>query len=412
MKTTSAYKKRAISVQNVLALGTIAVALAACGGGGDGNGSSNTSTSGGSTTTTPQQDAVSQSSTALVAQTGATAVPGTTSTAQAFDLTADIGDTWRLVLNQDGSFTIKVLSTQYSLTDISGTYTQSTSGSFTTYTGTSANGSFALRLDTRTKTIVGQATLGTRSSSVAGTGYSVPNNTMTLAGDYFFLGATRNASDGSSSSTVAGTFRLAANGTDITLCDSGLINNLGTCDAPPGSTTKPTQVALKLVPNANDGLMHVQINDGTSAAPVWDDFGILNFQAGDRGPVLTIDRFGTNQATPPVTRTGAIYASKLQILAQTVVNGFLACQDGGTPFANLQIDGPKVLLADSNGNYQPYGQLWYNNISTGKSLYEVNGVATLVIGNQSVGSGDLFLPLSSSLTVFERDATQTVAVCR
>ncbi|MGU2420808.1 hypothetical protein ACTXHE_38510, partial [Burkholderia cenocepacia] len=107
MKTTSAYKKRAISVQNVLALGTIAVALAACGGG-DGSGSA--STSGGSTTTTPQQDAVSQSSTALVAQTGATAVPGTNSTTQAFDLTADIGDTWRLALNQDGTFSIKVLS--------------------------------------------------------------------------------------------------------------------------------------------------------------------------------------------------------------------------------------------------------------------------------------------------------------
>ncbi|MBU9658422.1 hypothetical protein [Burkholderia cenocepacia] len=409
MKTTSAYKKRAISVQNVLALGTIAVALAACGGG---DGSSSASTSGGSTTTTPQQDAVSQSSTALVAQTGATAVPGTNSTTQAFDLTADIGDTWRLALNQDGTFSIKVLSTQYGLTDISGTYTQSTSGSFTSYTGTSPNGSFSLRLDTRTKTIIGQATLGTRSSSVAGTGYSVPSNTMTLAGDYFFLGATRNASDGNSSSTVAGTFRLAANGTDITLCDSGLINSLGKCDTPNGSSTTPTQVALKLVPNATDGLMHVQVNDGTTAAPVWNDFGILSFQAGDRGPVLTIDRFGNNQATPPAMRTGAIYASKLQMLAQTVVNGFLACQDSGTPFANLQINGPQVLLADSNGNYQPYAQLFYNNISTGKGLYEVDGVATMVVGNQFVGSGALFLPLSSSLTVFERDATQTVAVCR
>ena len=409
MKTTSAYKKRAISVQNALALGTIAVALAACGGG-DGSGSA--STSGGSTTTTPQQDAVSQSSTALVAQTGATAVPGTTATTQAFDLTADIGDTWRLALNQDGTFSIKVLSTQYALSGISGTYTQSTTGSFTTYTGTSPNGSFSLRLDTRTKTIIGQATLGTHSSSVAGTGYSVPTNTMTLAGDYFFLGATRNASDGSSSSTVAGTFRLAANGTDITLCDSGIINNLGKCDTPNGSSVAPTQAALKLVPNATDGLMHVQINDGTAAAPVWNDFGIMSFQAGDRGPVLTIDRFGNNQDTPPVMRTGAIYASKLQTLAQTVVNGFLACQDGGKPFANLQINGPQVLLADSNGNYQPYAQLFYNNIGTGKGLYEVEGVATMVVGNQLVGSGAIFLPLSSSLTVFEREATQTVAVCR
>ncbi|WP_104565282.1 hypothetical protein [Ralstonia mannitolilytica] len=166
------------------------------------------------------------------------------------------------------------------------------------------------------------------------------------------------------------------------------------------------------LPNATDGLMHVQINDGTAAAPVWNDFGIMSFQAGDRGPVLTIDRFGNNQDTPPVMRTGAIYASKLQTLAQTVVNGFLACQDGGKPFANLQINGPQVLLADNNGNYQPYAQLFYNNISTGKGLYEVEGIATMVVGNQLVGSGALFLPLSSSLTVFEREATQTVAVCR
>lgn len=391
-------------IPGILVLGTLVAALAACGGG-DGGADAGTGTpTPGNSTSAPTQDTVSQSSAALVAQTGATAVPGTTSTAQAFDLTADIGDTWRLILNQNGSFTIKVLSTQYNLTDISGTYTQSISGNFTTYSGSGSTGSFSLRLDTRTRTIVGQVVLGTRSSSVAGTGYSVPANTGTLAGDYFFLGATRNAVDGGSSSIVAGTFRLSANGTDITLCDSGLINNLGTCDTPNGSSIKATQVALKLVPNAADGLMHVQQN-GT-------DFGILSFQAGDRGPVLTIDRFGNNQATPPVLRTGAIYAGKQQILVQTVANGIWFCQDRGVQIGSIAIDGGRAQTADANGQNQTIETIYYNDINTGNSMVSVDGVATLVVSNQPVETGVLFLPLSSSLSIVERDAQRSVAVCR
>ncbi|KWF33055.1 hypothetical protein [Burkholderia pseudomultivorans] len=400
MKTTSAYKKRSLPVQNMLAFSIIAVALAACGGGGDGSG--NTSTSAGSTTATPQQDAVSQASTALVAQTGATVVPGTTSTAQAFDLTADIGDTWRLVLNQDGSFTIEVLSTQYGLTDISGTYTQSTSGSFTTYTGTSANGSFTLKLDTRTRIMGGNVVLRTRSASVAGSGYSVPSDTTRLAGDYFYIGATRNAGDGRSPSFVGGTFRVATNGTDVTLCDSGLINAAGTCDAVAGSST-PSQVALKLVKNTTDGLTHVQ--QGGS------DFGILSFQAGDRGPVLVIDRFGYNQATTPALRTGVIYASKQQVLSGNELNGSWTCTDRGTTIGTVTINGTAVKTADTSGA-STAETLYFNDISANTGLVAVNGAATSVVNGQAPSSGVILLPLSSSMFVVERDAAQSVAACR
>ena len=404
MKTASAYKAktRSLSVSNILALSTIMVALTACGGGGDGSGSSSTSTSGGSTTTAPQQDAVSQSSAALVAQTGATAVPGTTSTAQAFDLTADIGDTWRVVLNQDGSFTIKVLSTQYGLSDISGTYTQSTSGSVTTYTGTSTNGSFTLKLDTRTRIIGGNVLLRTRNSSVAGSGYSVPSDTTKLAGDYFFIGTSRNASNGGVPAFMGGTFRIAANGTDVTLCDSGLINASGTCNAVSGSST-PGQYALKLVKNAADGLIHVQQNGS--------DFGILSFQAGDRGPVLVIDRFGYNQDTPPVLRTGVFYAGKQQVLSGTELNGTWTCSDRGAVFGTVTINGTTVKTADTSGA-STAETLYFNDISTNTGLVAANGAATSVVNGQAPSAGVIVLPLSSSMFAVERDAAQSVGVCR
>lgn len=397
MKTALAHKKtRSLTFPGALAV-SAALALAACGGGGDGSGSS---TAGSGTPAAPApQDAVSQSSAALVAQTGATAVPGTTASAQAFDLTADIGDTWRLVLNQNGTFTIKVLSTQYNLTDTSGTFTQSASGNIVTFIG--ANGSFTLKLDTRTQTVSGTVTLGSRTSGVAGSGYTVPADATKLAGDYFYIGATRNASNGGSPSFVGGTFRIAANGTDMTLCDSGLINASGACDAVAGSNS-PGQFALKLVKSTSDGLTHVQL--------AGSDFGLLSFQAGDRGPVLVIDRFGYNQATPPVLRTGAVYAAKQRVLAGTEANGSWECMDHGTLIGTVTFNGTTVQTADTSG--QPTAEtLYYNNISTNTGLVSVNGAAASVVNGQAASAGVIVLPLSSSLLVVERDAAQSVAVC-
>ncbi|MGM3277375.1 hypothetical protein [Ralstonia sp. 24A2] len=397
MKTALAHKKtRFLTFPGALAV-SAALALTACGGGGDGS----TSTAGSGTTPAAPapQDAVSQSSAALVAQTGATAVPGTTASAQAFDLTADIGDTWRLVLNQNGTFTIKVLSTQYNLTDTSGTFTQSTSGNIVTFIG--ANGSFTLKLDTRTQTISGTVMLGSRTSGVAGSGYTVPADTTKLAGDYFYIGATRNASNGGSPSFVGGTFRIAANGTDMTLCDSGLVNASGACDAVAGSNS-PGQFALKLVKNTSDGLTHVQL--------AGSDFGLLSFQAGDRGPVLVIDRFGYNQATPPVLRTGAVYAAKQRVLAGTEANGSWECTDHGTLIGTVTFNGTTVQTADTSG--QPTAEtLYYNSISTNTGLVPVNGAAASVVNGQAASAGVIVLPLSSSLLVVERDAAQSVAVC-
>jgi hypothetical protein len=368
----------------------LATTLAACGG------SSSTFSNSGSPTTSPTPDPVATASTTVASQLGLTAVPGNTSIAQAYDLTADIGDTWRLVLNQDGSYTITVLQTQYGLTNASGTYTQSTNGNFVTLTG--ANGSFTLVLDTRTKTIAGTVTLGSKTSGVSGSGYASPSDLTKLAGDYFYIGTTRNAADGSSPGFVGGTFRVAANGTDITLCDGGLINASGTCDAVAGGGT-PTQVALTMVKNSTDGLTHVQMSGS--------DFGILSVQAGDRGAVLVIDRFGLNQSG--VMRTGVMYATKQQVLAGTELNDTWSCVDRGTAVGTVTINGTTLTttLADGATDTET---LYYNQVN-GTSLSPANGIVTSVVNGEAVSDGVLILPLSSSLFVVERDSTQSVAVC-
>lgn len=380
---------------NLLVAALLISTLAGCGGGG----SDSTAATSNSTPATPTPDAVTTASDTVASQIGATAVSGNTSTAQAFDLTADIGDTWRLVLNQDGSYTIKVLSTQYGLTDTSGTYTQSASGNFVVFTG--ASGSFVLTLDKRTQTIAGTVTMAGKSSAVAGSGYAVPADTSKLAGDYVYIGSTHNAVDGGSPGFVGGSFRIAANGTDLTLCDGGLINAGGTCDAVPSGGT-PNQVALTLVKNSTDGLTHMQLSGS--------DFGILSVQAGDLGPVLVIDRFGYNTATPPVLRTGAVYAVKQQALAGTEANGTWTCTDRGTAVGTVTVDGTTLTATPAGGGQTDTETLYYNQIN-GTSLSPANGMVTSVVNGESVANGVVLLPLSSSLFVVERDAQKSVALC-
>lgn len=183
---------------------------------------------------------------------------------------------------------------------------------------------------------------------------------------------------------------------------SGLINASGTCDAVAGSGT-PSQVALKLVKNPSDGLMHVQLSGS--------DFSILSFQAGDRGPVLVIDRFGYNQATPPVLRTGVIYAGKQQVLAGTELNGTWTCTDRGMTVGTVTVNGTTVKTTDTSGA-STTETLYFNDISTNTGLVAANGAATSVVNGQAPSAGVIVLPLSSSMFAVERDAAQSVGVCR
>ncbi len=119
-------------------------------------------------------------------------IAGANADESVYDVAAEIGDTWRITFdNAKKTFSVKVLSTQFGLIDRSGSYTAVTTGNITTYTGTDLN----LTVDARTRLLTGTIKLGSMSSNVSGTGYAA-TDVAKLAGNYIFLGAMRNASNG------------------------------------------------------------------------------------------------------------------------------------------------------------------------------------------------------------------------
>lgn len=381
-------------MRKVSALALLPLFLAACGGGGGNGDSSGT----GEASNPAQSDTVAAGSAAVVAQLDAKPVSGTSATVQAYDLTADIGDTWRLLLNQDGTFTVKVLATQYDLSDISGTYTQSARGSFVTFTG--ANNSFVVTLDKRTNTIVGTMTIQGKKSSVIGTGYAVPASMSKLAGDYVYFGSTRNAIGGADSNVVGGNFRIAENGTDVILCDGGLINASGTCDSIDGVSTN-ARISLTLAKDSTSDITRIKLGS--------ENFGIVSLQAGDRGPVLMIDRFGMSGG---VQRTGALYAVKQQALKGNEADGTWECSYLGTTLFTVVANGTSMKATGTNGDST--SETFHYNKVVGTTA---NGFITSVAPGDNVTEGVVFLPLSSSLAVVELDGygsgtIDAAAVCR
>ncbi|GIZ52232.1 hypothetical protein [Noviherbaspirillum aridicola] len=386
-------------MRKVSALALLPLFLAACGGGGGGGNddAGGTGDTGGASNPAPSET-VAASSAAVVAQLDAKPVSGTSATVQAYDLTADIGDTWRLLLNQDGTFTVKVLATQYGLTDITGTYSQTTQGSFVTFTG--ANNSFVVTLDKRTSTIVGTMTIQGKKSSVVGTGYAIPASLSKLAGDYVYFGSTRNAVGGADSGVIGGSFRIAENGTDVTLCDGGLINASGNCDSIDGVSAN-VRVSLTLAKDSTSDITRIKLGS--------ENFGIVSLQAGDRGPVLVIDRFGTSGG---VARTGALYAVKQQALKGNEADGTWECSYLGTKLFTVVANGNSMKATGTNGDST--SETFHYNKVVGTSA---NGFITSVAQGDSLTEGVVFLPLSSSLAVVELDGYgsdpfDAAAVCR
>lgn len=323
-----------------------------------------------------------------------TASPKTpTTTSTTYQLTADIGDTWLLTLKSDNTYTVAVSQTQYSLASASGTYTQATNG---TVTGTGGS-TFSLILNSSTGSISGTMTLGGKNAVVAGVDQAkdTSSDTTTLAGDYFFIGATRNASDGSSADFVGGTFRIASNGTTVTLCDTGLIQADGSCGAVTGGGT-PNQVALTII--KKNGLNYLQM--------AGSDFGIMSVQTGTHGPVIAIDRYGNNSSG--VMRTGAIYAAKQVALNGTEANGTWSCKDRSATIGTLTVNGTSLTATTTSGSDNE--TLYYNQVN-GSSLVAANGIITSVVNGETVANGVLLLPLTSNLMVVERDEQESIAVC-
>ncbi|KMW48866.1 hypothetical protein PQH03_04725 [Ralstonia insidiosa] len=363
----------------------MAAALAACGGGDNGTSSSTGGTT--STGTTGGTSTVASQSAATAASLGATPL-STGSTQDIYDLTAAIGDSWRLTVDTSNpnapTFTITVQSTQYGLSGTSAAaVTKTVNGDFVSYTGSGLN----VTVDTRTKTITGTATVGGKASTVTGTGYSATDGTK-LAGTYAYAGRTTNT-DGSSPYLAAGEFNIASDGATVTVCENGTFNGTG-CTAV-GNNVLTTR-NLTMAYNATLPGFELK-SSGTRA-------GVVRVAAGDRGPVVLIDWFNTTSS--PI-RTGILGGVKLATLAGNEFDGSWVCSDGLTP----TVSGTAVTA----GGVQYV--LDYNKLpvqaTTGYSALGFNGVAAVMSSSAYVGH--FVLPLSASIALYGKVGTNFLAIC-
>ncbi len=379
-------------------------ALVACGGGGG--------TAAVTTPAAPTADVVTTASTDTANSIGATVIAGASSDEEVYNLAADVGDSWQLVLNnKTNQYVVRVLLSQYGLTTTTAaTFTKTTVGTVTTVKDASGS-ALSVQIDTRTKTAAGNIKVGSKNASVSGSGYVVAD-VGKLAGNYFFAGSVRNASNGQWRDTPLGGFIIAANGTDITVCDGSIAVN-GACAAVPGGNPTIKTKALKV---SKDATGILRIMEGTK------NFGVLHVSSGDRGPVLIIDRFGDSDDTLPVTRTGVFYAAKSAKLAGTEFDGNWACSSGGTDQASLVVSGAGYTVTATGKASQP-GTLQYNKAYVGRtnSTTDINGILIAKNNTEALSDASLVLPLSSSLAIVvtspAADSTQTgtdkgIVVCR
>lgn len=371
-------------------------ALVACGGGGSG-----TTATTPATTPVAAVDVVADGSAAVATNIGATVIAGASSDEEVYNMAADIGDSWQLVLNNKTSqYVIKVLKSQYNLTTSTpATFTKTTVGTVTTVKDASGS-AMSVQIDTRTKSVAGNVTVGGRAASVSGSGYAIADASK-LAGTYFFAGSTRNI-DGQFRDTPLGSFIIAANGTDITVCDRGIVVN-GACAVVPSSGR--TTVATKSLKISKDSAGLLRITDGTK------DFGILNVSAGDRGPVLVIDRFGPNDDIPAILRTGVFFAAKSAKLAGSEFNGTWTCSNSGSDFATLTVSGTTYSIASKSATNQ--GTLQYNKVVNNLNVaIDLDGVLIAKNNTEQLADSVLVLPLSSSVVVVVESSRSLLNICR
>ena len=375
----------------ILAL-VAAAALSACGGGD--SGSPAVVADGGVAV-----DKITEASTATAKAAGLTVIAAATDE-ETYEVVADIGDTWRITLNaRTGAYNIKVMTTQFGLQSQSGVSVRTVSGNLVIYTA-NAPGKFVLVIDTRTKSIAGNVTLGGRAATVAGTNYAVPDLSK-LAGIYSYFGSQRNAVDGSNGEFLAGQLRIAANGATATICDGGRIDTSDNCT--PVGTRELSKQTVTLTKNSATALIDVKIN-GTN-------FGILNVKAGDRGPVLLIDRFGfNNSGAGTVRRVGNIYAVKSTRLTGNELDGNYTCSISGADVAGLTVAGTGATITQLAPRKVTQEVLAYNQLATTGQILNFDGVVTSRVPGESVADAANLLPLSSTLFVVEGD--RSTGLCR
>ena len=375
----------------ILALVAAAV-LSACGGG-DSASPTGPADSGGSV------DKITAASTATATAAGLTVIAAAADE-ETYDVAADIGDTWRITLNsRTGVYKINVLATQFGLQSQTGVAVRTVSGNLVTYTA-NAPGQFVLVIDTRTKSISGNVTLGGRAATVAGTNYAAPDLSK-LAGIYSYFGSQRNAIDGLNGEFLAGQLRIAANGATATICDGGTIDTSDNCTRVGNQALSKETVTL--TKNSATALIDVKSNG--------KDFGILNVKAGDRGPVLLIDRFGLNNSgAGTVLRVGNIYAVKPTRLTGNELDGNYVCSVSGKDVATLTAAGTGTTITELAPRRVTQEILVYNQLTAEGQILNFEGVVSSRVPGESVNEAANLLPLSSSLFVVDGD--RSTGLCR
>ena len=376
-------------MKKALLAALIATTLAGCGGG--------SSTSTPAVVVAPPVDAVATASGAVATQAGLTTIATSSSTQTAYDVAADIGDTWRITFDSATStYAIKILSSQFGLTDKTGTYTATTSGNLTTYSGTD----FQVTVDNRTRLIIGNIKLGVRSTSISGSGYAVADLAK-LAGNYLFIAATRDASTNATRETTIGTLRVNANST-IDACERGTFDSTGKCTAFPGVVTQrsPVLASFTLSRNATTGIVSIAQNGSA--------FGILNVHAGDRGPVLIVDRAGNSPSG--TLRVGTIIAGQPQALT-SAVDGTYACSRQGGDTGQIVLSGASAQVTNSSTKLTHTETVYLNQIGTGTGITAFNGAATLKVPGEPFTATSTYFPLSSSFGVGVDSDTEYLTVC-
>jgi hypothetical protein len=264
------------------------------------------------------------------------AVAGAT---DAFDITASVGDTWRLVVNASNSkFKLIPVQSSYGLSQTSdeGTFAKTTAGTIETYTGTfgtsgqTNGGSIKINNDLRTKSLIGSVTWhnGTAdiSSDVTGTKLAVGTAIASLAGDYVFANQARNQSNGAFQASTAGSLNINASGL-MKLCPgkkySATSSNCLELSGATPSDGSQTPVTLQLTANAGGNLSLTPTGSNTLTLPSGVSGIKAHVQAGDLGPVLVIDQDWMNSDN--VRRTGIVVAARIGSIDASKFSGDFYC---------------------------------------------------------------------------------------
>lgn len=402
----------------------IVVFLTACGGGGS------------SAPPTSSVDAVTSASNATVSTLGMQ--PVSVASGVGYDVNMVAGDTWRLSVNESArTYSMEMIQSDFGAPQtISGAFTES-NGLYTIATTNGFSGNF--KIDPRTKTAVGYFSWtpsgGSQiQSAFSASGYGMTSTNVTagkLDGTYAYGGSLKyysnSATNGTSlivqnprsgaNRTVAGTLNVS--GTTVTVCENGTFVAPSSCSGT--GANKVTYIAsfdqtknvIRLttsIPDPNNTSVNVE-------APA----GIVHVQAGDRGPVLTIDISKPDTTTGQTIAysggnwsgarvLGNLLAAKVNMLGANESNGTWTDVTPGSS-SSAVINGSSITLSPAisvNGssvsafqfelNKAYLGGTSSNGATGGGVATDVNG-AFRVLTNIGGGSYLVFqgFPLSSSL---------------